>query len=114
MPPETPDRRGLERRIGDRRRHLILVKTDRRRGGDRRQRIDRREGADDHIRNALQILSAFPTGEGSPEGFAILRQALRQRLEAALAEVDRMDASRRHIGELLRERERIRTSSAGA
>jgi len=80
------------------------VLQDRRRGEDRRRRIDRREGPAGHIRNALQMLTAIAYGElVGDEATNALNGAI-DRLWRALPEIDRLQEGRRELGEQIRRR----------
>lgn len=111
--PESPlrpsERRGpADRRLGERRLQLVTVETERRRGGDRRRPVGRRESASGHIRNAIQVLEAAlveSEQSGDPAERETMVAAI-ERLRQALDEVDRLTDDRSHLGQLLRMAER--------
>lgn len=105
--PPFSDRRGLERRIGERRQRLVLVEFDRRAGGDRRSQLDRREGPVGHIRNALQILSMLPGEAECGEDLQLVATSVASRLEAALREIERLQATCERLGTMVRMQQRF-------
>jgi len=80
------------------------VPQERRRGEDRRRRIDRREGPAGHIRNALQMLTAIAYGEIIGEEASDALNGAIDRLWRALPEIDRLQEGRRELGEQIRRR----------
>ena len=83
------ERRGfVSRRIANRRSGPLSVADDRRRSNDRRGALDRREGASDHVRNALHMLGTIPLDEVSPDTAAETIGAVKERLAFAIREID--------------------------
>lgn len=109
LSPLGPERRGpVDRRLGERRLQLVGVPVERRAHSERRRRIERRESAGGHLRNAIQLLEAA-LADGrlhhtsvNPEAVAAAAQRLRQ----ALRECDQLTDDRVTLGLLLRVRER--------
>ena len=92
----------LERRVGDRRQHLVRVEQDRRRRRERRRTFDRRETPAGHVRNAIQLLEGILGAEGmSPELEAALKKAI-ERLWMGVREIERLAAGRYRLGMELR------------
>ncbi|HWP37253.1 MAG TPA: hypothetical protein VNL18_06825 [Gemmatimonadales bacterium] len=103
-PWESAERRAAaDRRIGERRSHHVAVASDRRRGPDRRGHLSRRETAEGHLRNAIQIISGLSHDDPplNPEIKKLVDDLLR-RLHLALAETKLLASSRAQLGDLLR------------
>lgn len=103
--PSQNRRMAMDRRIGERRLRLIEVLEERRGATDRRRRLDRREGAADHLRNALQMLGdLLARGDTDGETEEVL-DAVAGRVGLALNEVERLMAARSYLGQRLRVQE---------
>jgi hypothetical protein len=99
IPSGLEDRRTIfDRRLGQRRARAIPVPQDRRSGKDRRQLDNRRESPEGHLRNALQVLQALME---TASGDIPLHQTL-QRLQLALAEIERLERWGQQLGRELR------------
>ncbi|HXV86623.1 MAG TPA: hypothetical protein VD793_07980 [Gemmatimonadales bacterium] len=93
---------GFDRRVGERRSRHSTVSADRRRGDDRRTRLPRRETAEGHLRNAIQLLVGLNTDEAlAPDVREILGRAV-WRLQSALAETKFLLHSRAQLGKHVR------------
>ncbi len=100
------ERRGfVSRRIGGRRSGVGSVADDRRRSNDRRGALDRREGASDHVRNALHMLGTIPLDEVSPDTASETIGAVKERLGLAMREIDGLLASLHHLSSRLDQHE---------
>ena len=92
----------FDRRVGERRSREADVSNDRRRGRDRRTRLPRRETAEGHIRNAIQLLAGLNTDESlGPDIKEILGRAV-WRMQSALAETRFLQDSRAQLGNRVR------------
>lgn len=98
-----PERRAaFDRRIGERRRRILAPSRERRAGRERRHPVPRRESADQHLRNALQMLqNVRKEDDASPVALEGIDGAIR-RLWIVLGEVERLAAERARFGESLR------------
>jgi uncharacterized membrane protein YgaE (UPF0421/DUF939 family) len=104
-PWESAERRAAaDRRIGERRSRHVAVSIDRRRGLDRRGHLSRRETAEGHLRNAIQIIAGLAHEDRplSHETKKLVDDLLR-RLHLALAETKLLASSRAELGHLLRQ-----------
>jgi hypothetical protein len=95
-------RRSLDRRLGERRSGMAAVTPDRRRGKDRRRSLDRREGPEGHVRNALQMLSGIVSGELSEVEAQVALSGVIDRLWRAAGEIARLRRARLELGAMLR------------
>ena len=92
----------FDRRVGERRTRELGVPDERRRGRDRRAHITRRETAEGHLRNAIQLLNSL---SGIPDLGPDVREVLNRtvwRLHSAIAETRFLHSNRREIGNRLR------------
>lgn len=104
-PWESAERRAaVDRRIGERRSRRMDVSSDRRRGPDRRSPLSRRETAEGHVRNAIQIIKGLAEEEEglSPATRQMVDDLLR-RLYLALTETQLLASSRAELGHQLRQ-----------
>jgi hypothetical protein len=92
----------FDRRVGERRARQSDVSEDRRHGRDRRNRLPRRETAEGHIRNAIQLLSGLGTDETLGQDVKDILGRVVWRLQSALSETRFLQHSRAQLGARVR------------
>ena len=92
----------FDRRVGERRSAPADVPDDRRRGRDRRTRLPRRETAEGHLRNAIQLLSGLSTDESLGQDVRDILGRAVWRMQSALAETRFLQHSRAVLGNRVR------------
>jgi hypothetical protein len=103
-------RTGTDRRIGDRRARHVEVPVDRRRPTDRRARLGRRETAEGHLRNAIQLLTGLANQEPAlGQSAQQLVDDLLRRLHLALAETRFLEKTRLDLTNRVRQANRPAT-----
>jgi len=92
----------FDRRVGERRSRPSDVSEDRRRGRDRRGRLPRRETAEGHLRNAIQLLVGLSTDDALGKDVRDILGRAVWRLQSALAETQFLQHSRAQLGNRVR------------